>query len=238
MKKVIAGSILALGIGTAPLAQADILFGVYGEAQYWMTDVGGSYGSLNTMRDFNFDDENQLRLSVALHHPLPLLPNVRLERQKLEAFAPAALNSSIPGITDAELDLSHTSGTFYYRVLDNPVAQLHLGVSVKRFSGFARDYDGREWDLSETVPTAYAMVGTGLPFTGLSAYVRGHFIAFNDNELRDIEAAIQYRIFDTALLDGSIQAGYRHFSVELDDVDGLYSDMTFKGPFIGFQLHF
>lgn len=239
MKKVLAGSVLALGLGVTPLAQADLLFGVYGEAQYWMTDVSGTYGSLDGLRDFNFDDENQLRLSIAVHHPLPLLPNVRLERQKLESFAPRAANGEeLSGLTDAELDLSHDSATFYYRLLDNTATRLHLGVSVKRFDGFARDFEGREWSINETVPTAYAMAGVGLPFTGLSAYVRGHFIAFDDNELRDIEAAVQYRLFDTALLDGSIQVGYRHFSVELDDIDGLYSDLTFKGPFVGFQLHF
>ena len=81
-------------------------------------------------------------------------------------------------------------------------------------------------------------MGGGLPFTGLSAYARGHVLAIDSSSLQDIEIALEYRILDSVLLDGSIQVGYRYFNVELDDVAGLYSDVEFKGPFVGFQLHF
>lgn len=233
MKNFVIGAALALGaLSVAQPVKADILFGVYGEAQYWFTETSGGYGDSDAFSTYNFDDENQLRLSVALHHPIPLIPNVRLETQDMSATMIASDGQG------RDLDLSHDSAIFYYRFLDNTVARLHVGIGAKRFNGYVADASGNGWDLNETIPTAYAMVGTGLPFTGLSVYARGHLLAIDSSSLQDIEAALQYRMFDTPLLDGSIQVGYRYFNVELDDVAGLYTDVEFKGPFVGFQLHF
>ncbi|MBA3988698.1 MAG: hypothetical protein C0463_06175 [Idiomarina sp.] len=232
MKYAIVASALALGLTTAAPAKADILFGVYGEAQYWFAETTGGYGAGENFSNFNFDDENQLRLSLALHHPVPLLPNIRIETQDLKSQLVTSNGSQ------GELDLSHDSAILYYTLLDNTLVRLHAGVAAKRFNGYVSDTQGNAWNLNETIPTAYAMVGVGLPFTGLSAHARGHLLAIDSSSIQDVEVALQYRVFDTALLDGSVQLGYRYFNVELDDVAGLYSDVEFKGPFVAFQLHF
>lgn len=233
MKNIVIGTIVALGaLSVAQPAKADLLFGVYGEAQYWFAETSGGYGASESLSNYNFDDDNQLRLSVALHHPLPLIPNIRIETQDMKTTSWLA-----DGAT-RELDLSHDSALLYYTFFDNSLVRLHAGVAAKRFNGYVSDAYGNGWDLSETIPTAYGLVGVGLPFTGLSAYVRGHALAIDSSSLQDLEVALQYRIFDTLLLDGSIQVGYRYFNLELDNVAGLYSDVEFKGPFVGFQLHF
>ena len=233
MKKFVCGAMIALGaLSAAQPAQADILFGVYGEAQYWFTGTSGGYGDSKAFNGYEFEDEEQLRLSVALHHPIPLLPNVRIETQDMKTTGQFTSGNT------GELDLSHDSAIFYYTFLDNSLVRLHAGVAAKRFYGHVADSSGNAWNLSETIPTAYALVGGGLPFTGLSAYARGHVLAIDSSSLQDIEIALEYRILDSVLLDGSIQVGYRYFNVELDDVAGLYSDVEFKGPFVGFQLHF
>lgn len=241
MKKFFTGTffvstLVVIGAMVAQPVKADILFGVYGEVQYWAPDTTGGFGAAESFPDYNFDDKNQLRLSLAIQHAVPLLPNIRIESQDMKANTPGTGegNIGLPG----EMDLSHKSAILYYTLFDNSLVRLHAGIAAKRFDGYVQDRAGNSWDLSETVPTAYGLIGAGLPFSGLSVYARGHFMAIGSNSIRDIEAAIQYRLFDTALFDGSVQLGYRHFNVELDDVDGLYSDVTFKGPFVGFQLHF
>lgn len=233
MKHLVLGAILAISTAlVSQPAKADLLFGIYGEAQYWLADTTGGYGDSENFNGFNFDDENQLRLSLALHHPVPLLPNIRIETQDMKATLANGNGST------GQLDLSHDSAIFYYSFLNNSLVRLHAGVAAKRFDGYVDDGQGNAWELSETIPTAYALVGVGLPFSGLSVYARGHVLAIDSSSVQDIEAAVQYRVFNTPLLDGSIQLGYRHFNVELDNVAGLYSDVEFKGPFIGFQLHF
>jgi outer membrane protein len=238
MKKaaLVASMVLA---STAAPAQADILFGVYGEAQYWMTDTQGGYGTEQDFTDLDFEDERQVRLALALHHPIPLLPNVRVETQQLESTSPFINDGDVTGNQfDGEIDLGHDTLTLYYGFLDNDLVRLHLGASAKRFDGYVRDYSGVTWDVEETIPTGYAMVSGGLPFTGLSIYGRAHAFTFDDSELTDVEAALEYRFLDSALLDGKIQLGYRVFNIELDNIAGLYSDLEFSGPFVGLQLHF
>lgn len=236
MKTLVISAALALtAVVASQPANAAILFDVYGEAQYWQTDVSGGYAFRENFDEFELEDESQTRLSLAFQHPVPLLPNIRIETQDLKSMEASEGIELQP----AELDLSHDTLTLYYAFLDNTLVRLHAGVAAKRFDGFVRDRDGRDVSLSETIPTAYAMVGAGLPFSGLSVYARGHLLAIDDSSLRDIEAGLQYRLFRAGgVLDGNIQVGYRSFSVEFDDVAGLYSDVEFKGPFVGFQLHF
>lgn len=233
MKKVAFIVSAILGTAATAPAQADWIFGVYGEAQYWATDSTGGYGDNQDFTDIEFDDERQVRLSVALHHPIPLLPNVRLETQELEATSTFYADAA-----EAKVDLGHQTLTLYYRFLDNDLVSLHLGASAKRFDGYVRNYSGVTWDVEETIPTGYAMVSAGLPFSGLSIYGRAHAFAFDDSDLTDVEAAVQYRFLNSVLLDGSIQLGYRVFTIDLDNVGGLYSDLEFKGPFVGLELHF
>ena len=233
MKKLVCGAMMTFGALTAMQpAKADILFGVYGEAQYWFTDANGGYGDSAAFDAYDLENKEQLRLSVALHHPVPFLPNVRIETQDMKT------TGQLDNGSTGELDLSHDSAIFYYTFLDNSLVRLHAGVAAKRFNGQVADAIGNSWNLSETIPTAYALVGAGLPFTGLSAYARGHVLAIDSSSLQDIEIALQYRLFDSLALDGSIQVGYRYFNVELDNVANLYSDVEFKGPFVGIQLHF
>lgn len=224
-----------MAVSTAP-AQADWIFGVYAEGQHWMPEATGSYGTQGNQVAYDLEDEGQLQLAVALHHPIPLIPNIRLERQELET---TGFRSGSDNGTQHTLDLQHDTVTLYYRLLDNQLARIHFGVSAKRFDGYVGEtLSGNGFKVDETIPTGYLMGSLGLPFSGLSVYARGHLLAFDDNKVQDIEAGVQYRLFNTPLLDGNLQVGYRAFNLELDNVAGLYTDFEFKGPFVGFQLHF
>lgn len=226
-----------MAVSAAP-AKADWFFGVYAEGQYWAPEATGSYGTQNNQLEYDLEDEGQMQLAVALHHPIPLIPNIRLERQEMETtgFRSGADSATANQHT---VDLQHDTVTLYYRLLDNQLARIHFGVSAKRFDGYVGEtFSGNGYVVDETIPTGYLMGSVGLPFSGLSVYGRGHLLAFDDNKVQDIEAGVQYRLFNTALLDGSIQVGYRAFNLELDNVAGLYTDFEFKGPFVGFQLHF
>ncbi|MFP3354554.1 hypothetical protein R0K04_24680, partial [Pseudoalteromonas sp. SIMBA_153] len=59
-----------------------------------------------------------------------------------------------------------------------------------------------------------------------------------DSKVQDAQIGIEYRLVDNLAVDVSLNAGYRHSVIELDDVDNIYSDVTFKGPFVGVEVHF
>jgi hypothetical protein len=63
-------------------------------------------------------------------------------------------------------------------------------------------------------------------------------VTIDDSSIRDIEAGIEYRLVENLAVDVNLQLGYRSIAIELDDLDGIYSDLSFKGPYLGLEIHF
>lgn len=237
----------------APAAHADWLFGVHGEAQYWNAKNSGSVGQ-NATEDWNWQSEGATRLSLSLNHPLPLIPNIMIERQWLESQGSFTNESgfNIGGITFdpafsesnqlmGDFDLGHDSLTLYYRLFDNSLVEFYFGATAKRFNGSAQITDGEgvySQKIDETIPMGYLRIAAGLPLTGLSVRAQGQVIAVGDHDGYDLEAAVRYKFLDTMVLDGQVSVGYRAFKLELDNANSLYTDFEFRGPFINVSLHF
>lgn len=220
-------------LGISASASADTVLGVYVGAEGWMADYDGGYGANSNVQPYSVDDDDvSANIYVALEHPLPFVPNVKIKRTALEA-----VNSF--GEQDADFD--NTDYTLYYEVFDNDIVSIDLGINGKAFDGNARVIDGdivQNREFSGLVPTAYGAARVGLPFTNWTITGEAKALSFDDSDVRDIQAAIEYRIVDNMAADIAISAGYRSMKVELDDMDGVYSDLDFKGPYLAVDVHF
>ncbi|RUO80651.1 hypothetical protein CWI84_03430 [Idiomarina tyrosinivorans] len=232
-------------------AQADTVFGVYFDAKYWQYDTDGNIGSGSDQATFDFDQEQRAILSIALEHPIPLLPNLKIRQSVQKSTGSTTLTSNftydgrtyLAGSTiGADLDFSHTDFTLYYEILDNDVVSFDIGVSGQKYDGYATviDQNGNRNELAfnGVIPTGYLAAQIGIPGTGFNFYGEGYLLSIDDSSLRDIDAGIEYRFIENVAADVSLQVGYRTMKVELDDLDGLYSDISFKGPYIGLKGHF
>lgn len=248
--------ILALGtltLGTLTLGvvqpvQADTVLGIYAGAQAWNPDGDGSLGTAgDTQGELDFDDDNQNVFYLALEHPVPLLPNIKLRRTELESAGEGNVNftfngQSFSGDIIGDMDFSHNELTLYYEVLDNWIS-LDLGLSARQFDGHVAvsqsDGSNREQvDFDGYLPTFYAAARAELPLTGLS--LGGEFggLAIDDSSFYDYQVQLQYNVIDNMALDVGIQLGYRSMQLELDDLDDIDSDLEFSGPYAGLQVHF
>ena len=137
------------------------------------------------------------------------------------------------------MDLDHTDITLYWQVLDN-VVEFDLGLTARSFDGEIEIVEvgnpsNRGFEtIDETIPMLYAKLAFGLPLSGLSIGVEGNFIGVGDNKLTDYSAKISYQS-DYVI---GIEGGVRSQTLELDDVDGVFSDFTFEGPFVAAFVHF
>ena len=250
MKKLIATCALAT-IMTAP-AQADTVLGFYIGGQYWKMDTEGGFAQNESIADFNFEEQNSSSFYAALEHPIPLIPNVKIIRTSLDTDGSTQLDGTFtfgdevyPAGTRLETvaDLTATDYILYYEILDNDLISFDLGLSGKQVDGdfLVRDPDtlqsSRE-TFDEIIPMAYSRVAIGLPLTGLGVYAEGSFLAIDDNKFLDYQAAITYNFVESLAIDMTIQAGYRAVSVDLDDIDDVYADIDFKGPFVGIEFDF
>ena len=145
---------------------------------------------------------------------------------------------------NTNLDLVSTDYIAYYELFDNDLVSFDLGINAKHLDGdiyLEAQNDATQSaarDFSGFVPMLYSRVEVGVPFTGFGAFVEGSFLAFDDNKITDYQAAITYGLLDNLAIDATLQLGYRSLEMELDDLDGIYTDFEFSGAFIGVEVHF
>ncbi|MBB1334713.1 TIGR04219 family outer membrane beta-barrel protein [Pseudoalteromonas sp. SR44-5] len=253
MKKYCLAAALSMAF-LAPAAHADTLLGLYVGVDGWQSDNSGSFSDSGNMQDFNFEDETFISYYAALEHPIPLVPNIKLKYTELELNGSTLLNetfefggTSFTTNTTATTvsDLSHIDYILYYEIFDNDLLSIDLGVNAKQFdgdivvTGTANGTTTTETvDFSGFVPLVYGRAEVGLPLTGLSVFFEGSLLAIDDSKVQDYQAGIAWALLDNLAVDLDIKAGYRKMTLELDDIDNLYTNIDASGPFAGIQIHF
>jgi outer membrane protein len=244
------GALLASGA-----AQADFVGGIYVGAQYWDMASDGVLKGDNASTSFDLGDGGKGSVWVALEHPIPLLPNLKVRYNQLDGEGSATLNGDInidgnifAASSNMALDaeLNHADLVLYYELLDNALVSLDVGVNVKvgdfkisatgfDANGAAISYEGKH---SGPVPMLYASGIVGLPLTGLSAFAEVSGLAYSGNQAYDAQIGIGYDIIDNLLIDLTAQVGYRAFKLKSDDFDDIDADIDFDGAFVGLVAHF
>ena len=238
-------------IAASSAASADFV-GIYTGAERWNYDIDGSMRSgsdnVDLNQDLGFSDDDDNVYYLAFEHPVPFLPNVKVQQNNLKGSAIGSASQTftfddVTFIQDSELtsgyDLSHVDYTLYYELLDNWV-NLDLGLTGKDFDGFAEiNYTattgivGSRVDLKGTVPAVYGKAQFDLPFTGLRTGAIVNFGEKSGDKISDIKAYIAYE----GESGFGVELGYRTFDIDFDDFDSLASDITIDGVYAGFTLH-
>jgi len=244
MRKLVAAACLA---AFSTLAAADMIVGLYAGAGMWSVGPGGNIGdSAIDVDALGMSDETDAFVYVALEHPIPLWPNVKLQHTRLGSKGEGTLSRRFrlhdveflaEETVSTELDLTHTDVVMYYELLDN-VVSLDLGWTLRLFDGHA-SVVSRSGTLSESVdidlpvPMAYARTLIELP-AGFSLSATAHAIGYSGNSLQDLSAHVAYTF--GSVVDVGIEMGYRRLALELDD-DGQ-TDVTLDGPYVAVAVHF
>jgi len=251
MKKAIIATSLATVLCAS--AQADTLLGLYIGGHVWANQAEGSFGEgENDQAAFNFDNQNQGSYFVALEHPIPLIPNVKIASTTLDTVGGATIetNFTIGGETytassklDTTFDASYVDYTFYYEIFDNDLLTFDLGLTARDLDskiGVVEEVTSQSSDLSVSgyLPLLYVNTVIGLPFTGFNVFAEANFLSYDDNSVYDYQIGVSYSVLDNLAVDLDLTLGYRSVKLELNDIDDLYSDLTFDGVFAGAIVHF
>lgn len=230
-------------------AHADMI-GIYASADNWQYTGDATVAQTGTPTEkFSFKKQNQANLAVSIEHPIPLIPNVRARYNQLQGAD--TLNSLIfkfgnqayVGNVNLDMQLDNTDLILYYEILDN-IVSVDVGLGAKRLNGHVTATGNgvlnttSSVNFDETLPMVYASVGGSLPFTGLSAKAEVMGIKYQDSSLTDAQAEIKYDFIDNLAVDLGVKAGYRQMVMKLKDVEKTDADTTFKGPYIGLEIHF
>jgi len=253
MKKALLAASLATLLCTS--AQADTLLGLYIGGHMWANEAEGSFGEGETNQaTFNFNDETQGSFFVALEHPIPLIPNIKISSTSLDTMGTGTLAGSFTfeGETydattslDTTFDASYVDYTLYYELFDNDLLTFDFGLTARDLDtqiNVVGDVAGTSTsaDLSASgiVPLLYLKTIIGLPFTGFNIFAEGNILSYDGNSIYDYQVGVSYALLDNIAVDLDVNLGYRAVGLKLDDIDDLYSDLTFEGVFLGATVHF
>lgn len=227
--------LVALGtlmLSVAPMAaQADTILGLYVGGQGWNADYDGGFGPTDSTLARQVDGDKTLTsFYAALEHPLPVVPNIKIRQNSMDIDSGVNGNDSFDNV----------DYTLYYEIFDNDIVAIDVGLNGKQFDGQLSTgaTDAASYQFSGVIPTAYAAARIGLPMTSWTITGEAKAVSFDDSKLHDVQAGLEYRVIDNMAVDVSVTAGYRSMNVELDDVDGVYSDLRFKGPYLALDVHF
>ena len=227
-------------LGLAGTASADVL-GLYVGGGSWSHDPSGDFSStnggsstINMKNNLGLEKENEAYVWAAIDHPIPFLPNLRIERTALKHTGTASipvtfLGSFVSG--PSVVDLSSTDIIPYYRLLDNWV-NLDVGLVVRKLNGeFSVDTSVQKFD--ETVPMIYLAAQFDLPLTGLSIGGDIKNLSFGDNQYSDVRLRALYEMGVVGF-----ELGTRATNITLKDSSNINADINFKGMMFGMYLHF
>jgi outer membrane protein len=253
MKRLLLASAIyaTTAVCTLSTAHADTVFGIYAGAYNWKADFSGDINdtdadqNIDLEDDLGFSDESNNVFYIAIEHPVPVLPNIRIQHTALDSSADGRLTRDftfddvdfeVGEDVATDIDFTHTDITLYYEILDNWV-NLDVGLTARKFDGEIRIAgigETAQVDLDATLPMLYVAAQFDLPLTGLSAGVGGNAVGYSGNTLLDLNAYVQYE-FKFGL---GLRGGYRTFTLELDDVDDIDSDLTLDGLYGALVFHF
>jgi outer membrane protein len=241
-------------LGMPLTAAADIVgfsFGAYGwqaSPEGFVEDTDGTLGAstrADVENDLGLDEETFGVIWAAIEHPVPLLPNLKLQYTPLKFEGSGEVDSefTFQGQTfavneevDSRLDLAQFDAIFYYEILDGTF-NLDIGLNIKVLDGEAvvtpRSTGVPErQELSAPVPMLYLNAVVELP-AGFRLGLEGSGIGYSGNRLTDLKALLGW---EYAVV--SLEAGYRVQQMVLDDIDGINADVKVGGPFLGASVDF
>lgn len=230
--KVLKLSLLALGMGLSGLARADVI-GVKGDLSYWAYDGQANMAAQTAASDQDLERKGAAQLSLAIEHPVPLIPNAKIRYVNLKTQT----ENEVAGQPVYDINMDHADFILYYEILDN-IVNADVGVGATTLNGHVTTLALSKTDIDKTVPVIYATAGAKLPFTGLSAKGEVLYSNFNDAKITDAQAELQYNFIDNLLVDVGLKAGYRILDIKLDDYEKNDLKFNFKGPYIGLDIHF
>lgn len=252
MKKTLIALNCLAGLASIP-AHADAI-GVYLTAKGFSSQFDGNIGSDGDQANVNLSKKTQGTYSLALEHPLPFIPNVRVAYVQLETdgITDLATQLTIDGQTfsqstkiNTQLDTNFVDYTAYYEVLDNDTFGFDIGltvrdteVAIKANSLTSTPNISANEKASGYIPMLYAATRIEIPTTGITLVGTANLLAVGDHSFYDYQVGVQYAILDNAAVDWSVGIGYRSINIELNDLDNLTTDITFDGAYIGTELHF
>ncbi len=229
-----------------------LLFWMQSQADMIRIEAGGGIFNAQGSGSIGYDDtpvldldtlghgsNNNLYLWAMLKHPIPILPNARLEYTEIYSDGTAPLDGSGTEVLSS-LDLKQYDLTLYYNLLDNTFwMTLDLGLDLKYIESSYQinGLKGHSDNSDSTWVLLYLRSQIEIPTTGLAFEGDIKGFSYDDETLYDARLKMVYTFESVPVVQPGIELGYRMQKLDLE-LGPLKTDVTFKGFFAGVVARF
>ncbi len=186
---------------------------------------------------------------MLIKHPVPVLPNIRLEYVSLEDKGVASGEFKDFDIGAASTTLSYDMKQYdiipYYNILDNTAwITLDLGLDIKIIDASytaapATGFAGYRDSVIFPVPLLYARARVQIPSTDLGLEADIKYITTGDSTVYDARAKVDYTLKFVPVIQPALEVGYRVQKIDIDEdsIDAKL-DIDFSGVYAGLMVRF
>ncbi len=252
MKKLISSLSLAAVVATtasADFARIEVGAGAWQQTPsgYVSRTDGDGALSLNGTYASNEDESTQMYIWALVKHPVPIIPNLRLEYVSVDDDG--KVTGSVNGIIlptggTAVIKTDQYDVVPYYNILDNTFwITLDLGLDIRYIVADATVVDntlGTEvysGSDSLVVPLLYVRGRVEVPGTGLGVESDVKYITDGDSTVYDVRAKVDYTFDISPVIQPGIEVGYRMQKYDLQDGSDV-ANLDYQGVYFGAMLRF
>lgn len=248
LKIVVTAALLSSSL-LADLARVEMGAGVWqsesqGEASYSSLAGSGLDQSIVT-------EESNPYLWVLIKHPIPILPNLRLEYTDVtrNGIANGTFEDFTASNSRTRLELTQYDVIPYYNILDNTAwTTLDLGLDIKLIDtkfkadgvvptiGLGATYED---SVLLAIPLLYTRVRVEIPATNIGLEADAKYVTYSDSTVYDLRVKVDYTLDFIPVIKPAVEVGYRHQRYKIDDADlEGKMDIEFSGFYAGAMLRF
>jgi outer membrane protein len=259
MKKILTSLVTAAVMATA--VNADFVR-IEAGAGAWMNTPSGSlsYSETKTVLGFSstttgeYKSKEESKTSgyawMLVKHPIPILPNIRLEYTGISDNG--LVQGKFSGFTiptgeaiTASLDMKQFDIVPYYNILDNTAwITLDVGLDLKIL---LTDYEvsagsvfkGHSETTTLALPLAYVRTRVQIPLTDIGFETDVKYVTYKKSSYYDIRAKVDYTLGFIPVVQPALEIGYRiqKFDLSSDD-DKTKMNLEFSGAYAGLMVRF
>lgn len=220
-------------------------------AGFWNQENSGRVqflgSDIDLQKEFGLDKSTNGSFYLAFEHPIPALPNIKLQYSKVSTTGSRRLSGAITfdnttynanDTINTRFVLDNADLILYYEVLDNWVS-LNFGLDIKYFDGqvaiesTATSNSGQH-DFTVPLPMLYAKVQFDTPTTGFYIGAEGSGIKAGSAQVVDFKLLAGY---ESDIGFGG-ELGWRKLGIDSDDADDMVVDISVEDFFANVTYHF
>jgi len=219
----------------------------------WSQDSSGklSYSDYGANGRYNSSEPNESSMYfwASIKHPVPIIPNLRLEYATVEDSGVGFGRFKDFNIVGAPTKMDYKMKQYdiipYYNILDNTAwTTLDLGVDVKiveaslEASPNGLGFNGYKKKETFALPLLYLRARVEIPATNVGFESDVKYVSYRSDSVYDIRVKVDYTFNISPAVQPAIEFGYRIQNIDVDEVNNLDAELKFSGFFGGLMLRF